>query len=203
MYEIPLSLSIRFLTDSLLIIVPTRAYFPTSLKNVNRPIPPSHERLFTISGAGAAPPSRGTVSSDRNVSSIPLVFLSIVSSLITGRSADLPDGSPTRPVAPPSNATGVCPCRWNHDSTMMPSRLPKCNDSAVGSNPQYTLSDCVDDNVSSSGEVTSWIRPRSRSVSTTFLPPGSSVEDGAEDDEAAAYVLALERPRAPAMPQFV
>lgn len=50
-----------------------------------------------------------------------------------------PEGSPTRPVAPPKSATGLCPQRWNQVSTMMPIKLPKCKLSAVGSNPQYTV----------------------------------------------------------------
>lgn len=40
------------------------------------------------------------------------------------RELTLPEGSPTRPVAPPSRATGVWPHRWNHASTRMPRRLP-------------------------------------------------------------------------------
>ncbi len=35
-----------------------------------------------------------------------------------------------------TNRPPPSPHRWNHDSTMMPSRLPRCRLSAVGSNPQ-------------------------------------------------------------------
>lgn len=42
-------------------------------------------------------------------------------------------------MAPPSSATGVWPQRRNQVRTMMPSRLPRCRLSAVGSNPQYTV----------------------------------------------------------------
>ena len=98
----PLSLSIRFFTESLLIMVPTLAYLPTSLKKLNRPMPPNQSRLLTTIIRPSLEESKR-----RSVASIPRVFVSIVSSLITGRSADFPDGSPTRPVAPPSRATGV------------------------------------------------------------------------------------------------
>jgi hypothetical protein len=77
-----------------------------------------------------------------------------------------PEGSPTLPVAPPSSATGVCPQRWNHDSTMMPSRLPRCRLSAVGSKPQYEGRLVAAAIFSSSSEVTSCSRPRSRSTCT-------------------------------------
>lgn len=45
-------------------------------------------------------------------------------SLSTGRSLLRPLGSPTRPVAPPSSAIGVCPHAPAHASTIMPKRLP-------------------------------------------------------------------------------
>ena len=35
----------------------------------------------------------------------------------------MPEGSPTRPVAPPRSATGVWPHRWNHARTTMPRRF--------------------------------------------------------------------------------
>lgn len=54
----------------------------------------------------------------------------------SGRSRDLPDGSPTRPVAPPTRATAEWPHRRNHDKTMIPMRLPRWRLSAVGSKPQ-------------------------------------------------------------------
>lgn len=56
------------------------------------------------------------------------------------RHSAAPDGSPMRPVAPPMSATTPCPVCWNQASAMRHTRLPKCSDSAVGSNPQYTTS---------------------------------------------------------------
>ena len=67
---------------------------------------------------------------------IPRTLASISSSESSGRSVDLPLGSPTRPVAPPRSATGACPAAANHDSTTMPSKFPTCREAAVGSKPQ-------------------------------------------------------------------
>ena len=74
-----------------------------------------------------------------------------------------PEGSPTRPVAPPSSAMGRCPQRWNHVSTTMPSRWPRCRLSAVGSKPKYTDSLLVLAACSSASLVVSCMRPRARS----------------------------------------
>ena len=70
------------------------------------------------------------------VDSIPRVLRRRESRSRSGRSRDLPEGSPTRAVAPPMSATGWWPSRWNQERTMMPRRLPRWRDSAVGSKPQ-------------------------------------------------------------------
>lgn len=64
------------------------------------------------------------------------VFLSRVWRSSSGRSRDLPEGSPTRAVAPPTRTTAEWPERMNQERTMMPRRLPRWRDSAVGSKPQ-------------------------------------------------------------------
>ena len=115
-----------------------------------------------------------------------------------------PEGSPTRPVAPPSSATGTWPQRWNHASTMMPSRLPRCRLSAVGSKPQYASSCSWVLAAPSSGEVTSCSRPRERSTSTTSRSCGAGgaapADAGCSTSVAAAaatrrLLLLLDRPR--------
>lgn len=67
---------------------------------------------------------------------IPAVFFSRVWTSNSGRSRDLPEGSPTRAVAPPMRATAEWPQRMNQERTIMPKRLPRWRDSAVGSKPQ-------------------------------------------------------------------
>ena len=54
------------------------------------------------------------------ISPIPFEFLAIVSLSSTGRSLLFPDGSPTRAVAPPSNATGIWPHLHGRISTSSP-----------------------------------------------------------------------------------
>lgn len=54
----------------------------------------------------------------------------------SGRSKLFPEGSPTRPVAPPTSATAWWPERMNQESTIRPRRLPRWRLSAVGSKPQ-------------------------------------------------------------------
>src|ERR1035438_7179916 len=56
------------------------------------------------------------------------------------RSADLPDGSPIIPVAPPARAMGWWQWSWNRRRASWPTRLPTCRESPVGSNPQYNVS---------------------------------------------------------------
>mmetsp|Transcript_15812 Transcript_15812/g.26695 ORF Transcript_15812/g.26695 Transcript_15812/m.26695 type:complete len:260 (+) Transcript_15812:199-978(+) len=177
--------SSRVFTLSLLSMVPMRANLPTSRRNSRKPIPANHSRLLrSMPGTGAS----RCVSSARRMASMPLLFASMVASSITGRSALLPEGSPTRAVAPPSRATGVWPHFWNHTSTKMPSRLPRWRLSAVGSNPQYTLIGPAPVALrSSSSLVMASTSPRSFSTSTMLRPSivvaaeGTAVVSIAED----------------------
>jgi hypothetical protein len=52
------------------------------------------------------------------------------------RSADLPEGSPMRPVPPPMTTTGVCPARLTWARSMIGTRLPIVRLGAVGSKPE-------------------------------------------------------------------
>ena len=90
----------------------------------------------SASAAAANSPEAARPSSSSRIFRMPATLVSISSSDSRGRSVDRPLGSPTRPVAPPSSATGACPAAANHDSATMPSRLPTCSDEAVGSKPQ-------------------------------------------------------------------
>lgn len=111
-----------------------------------------------------------------------------------------PEGSPTRPVAPPSSATGTWPHRWNQASTRMPSRLPRCRLSAVGSNPQYASSCSWVLTGPISGEVMSCSSPRERSTATTScscagLPAAAA--DGPAGCGSTSTAAAAARGRAP------
>ena len=48
-------------------------------------------------------------------------------------------GSPIIPVAPPTRAIGLCPQRWKCAKSIIGTKFPMCNESAVGSNPTYAL----------------------------------------------------------------
>ena len=128
--------SILDFTESLDIIVPTLAYLPTSRKKLRKVISWNHSKLFTISTESSAPPA----CSIRPLSWSPMqaVLWFRVSTPSIGLSALFPLGSPTSPVAPPQSAMTLCPALANHESTMMPRRLPRWRLSAVGSKPQYT-----------------------------------------------------------------
>lgn len=91
---------------------------------------------------------------------IPVMLRSRVCISSSGRSSDLPEGSPTRPVAPPTSATTEWPQRRNHDRTMIPMRLPRWRLSAVGSNPQYTRSDESEESVRRFSPVRDSSKPR-------------------------------------------
>ncbi len=45
-------------------------------------------------------------------------------------------GSPIRPVAPPTSASGRCPACWSRRTVSTWTRCPTCSDGAVGSKPQ-------------------------------------------------------------------
>ena len=69
----------------------------------------------------------------------------------------------------------------------MPSRLPRCNESAVGSNPQYTDSDPLKDaSRSSSSFVHASRSPRSFKTSTTSCPVVARVTRLAREDDTDA-----------------
>ena len=54
-----------------------------------------------------------------------------------GRSAERPDGSPIRPVPPPTTATGWPPKRWSRTSPKIGIRWPTWSERTVGSKPLY------------------------------------------------------------------
>ena len=91
------------------------------------------------------------------------------------RSFDLPDGSPIMPVAPPTNAKGVCPARWKCTSSMIVAKLPMCSEAAVGSKPMYPAVDSLASCASKPG-ILSWSIPRhvSSSIKSGF---GSGIMD--------------------------
>jgi hypothetical protein len=60
-------------------------------------------------------------------------FVSPARTVMSWRSADLPLGSPIRPVPPPMTATGECPWRCMCASAIMTSKLPTCRLAADGS----------------------------------------------------------------------
>ncbi len=101
-----------------------------------------------------------------------------------GRGRGAPEGSPTRPVAPPSSATGVCPQRRNQVSTTRPSRWPRCRLSAVGSKPQYTCA-------AAAAQVT-WLLPLQRKcpLYSLLLPPSSQRPRRARHPAARAHCTA-------------
>ena len=103
---IPCSESSRVLTESLAIIVPTLAYLPTSRRNSRNPIEPNQSRLFITTAGGVSASAAPLARTRSRIALMPAVLALIVSSSSTGRSALLPEGSPTRPVAPPRSATG-------------------------------------------------------------------------------------------------
>mmetsp|Transcript_55011 Transcript_55011/g.174928 ORF Transcript_55011/g.174928 Transcript_55011/m.174928 type:complete len:231 (+) Transcript_55011:277-969(+) len=130
-----------------------------------------------------ASPSRKSL---ERVPRMPSMFLAMASSPSMGRSALFPEGSPTRAVAPPTRPTGLWPQRWNHASTMIPRRLPRWRDSAVGSNPQYTLRGVEADTLPRSSLVTASRSPRERSTSTTSRSSVAPAEAGGEASVEAA-----------------
>ena len=64
---------------------------------------------------------------------------SAVCSLVFSTRSAVGRGSPIRPVDPPTRQMTRCPARWRWRSTTSWTRLPKCSDGAVGSNPQYAV----------------------------------------------------------------
>ena len=84
------------------------------------------------------------------------------------RSADFPEGSPMRPVAPPTSAMTLCPACWKRFSTMIETRFPACSERAEGSKPQYTV---IGRSSASSidGSVSASTSPRALSSSISFI----------------------------------
>lgn len=67
--------------------------------------------------------------------SMPLIFLSSSSLLMTDRSVARPLGSPIAPVAPPAKQTTLCPAFTATRKLIRMRRLPTWRESAVGSKP--------------------------------------------------------------------
>ena len=69
-------------------------------------------------------------------SRMPFLFSFTFSTVSMLRSALLPEGSPMRPVAPPTRAITLCPASWRRRSIMMETRFPAWSEAAEGSKPQ-------------------------------------------------------------------
>lgn len=80
----------------------------------------------------------------RSVDSIPRTFVRTSSRESILLSFVLPDGSPINPVAPPTRRIGLMPKRLNRTIVRIEIKFPRCNESAVGSNPAYALIGFVD-----------------------------------------------------------
>ena len=133
MNEIPLSSSwMRRFTDSLAMSWFTEKCFPMSRRKSMRGRPPSQSWLLAIlAGFDVTSKSRKWASCPRIASA----FSAAISFVSRRRSAVLPDGSPMRPVPPPTSAIGVWPARWACTSPMIGTRFPRCRLLAVGSKP--------------------------------------------------------------------
>ena len=68
-----------------------------------------------------------------------LAFSATCSFVRAGLVSDLPDGSPTIAVAPPTIKTILCPKFWNSLSFLITTVCPKCKSGLVGSIPNFTL----------------------------------------------------------------
>ena len=89
------------------------------------------------------------------------------------RSALLPLGSPIEPVAPPATTIGLWPNCWKRRSASNGTRLPTCRLSAVGSNPQYSVTAPLARRCASpSRSVQSEISPRHSSSSMMPIKRG-------------------------------
>ena len=105
---------------------------PTSRRKSTIPTRPSQSRLLAMrAGLPVTSKSRKCASCEW----MPAALASASSFDSSARSAAFSDGSPIRPVPPPTSATGVCPARCRCTSPMMGSRLPTCRLEAVGSKP--------------------------------------------------------------------
>lgn len=104
----------------------------------------------------------------RIVSEIPAMFRFRVWISSSGRSRVLPEGSPMRPVAPPTRTTAEWPQRRNQERTMIPIRLPRWRVSAVGSKPQYTRRDESEQTERRFSLVRDSSKPLSSRISTTL-----------------------------------
>jgi hypothetical protein len=67
--------------------------------------------------------------------------LAMTSGVLSLRSVALKLGSPIMPVAPPTSAMGLWPASWKRLRISTGTRWPRCRLSAVGSKPQYSVTD--------------------------------------------------------------
>lgn len=80
---------------------------------------------------------------------------------------------------------------WNHDSTMIPSRFPRCRESAVGSKPQYTPRQVSAATRANSSLVVSWINPRALRTATTLAVGRAALVVGPAGRAGSARVNCL------------
>ena len=91
--------------------------------------PSSHSALFAI----VAPASKSMYLSKTR--RMPAMLRSICSSVISCRSSERNDGSPTFDVPPPISTIGRWPVFCSQRSIMICIRLPTCSEVAVASKP--------------------------------------------------------------------
>ncbi len=169
MKEMPSLRSIRDLTESRASIEETVTCLPTSRRKPSRSSPALQSRLLTIV------PGSVTSTNLLACARMAATLASRVSSSSRGRSVSRPEGSPMRPVAPPTSTSARWPARAKRASVISCCRCPACSESAVGSNPQYrVMGPSLSRRSSESSSVLSAISPRAcRSVSNgdRKLPP--------------------------------
>ena len=130
----PSSLFSRAAMASFLTIWLTRKCLPTSRRKSSADIGAVQSRLSTKT-AGLSPSEARNGSTWRRM----LATHSAVCSLVFSTRSAVGRGSPISPVDPPTRQMTRCPARWRWRSTTSCTRLPKCSEGAVGSNPQYAV----------------------------------------------------------------
>ena len=112
----------------------TRKCLPTSRRKSRADIPSVQSRLLTKTAAFSP-----VVSRKGRTWSWMRATHSAVCSLVFRTRSEVGRGSPMRPVEPPTRQITRCPARWRWRRTTSWTRLPKCSEGAVGSNPQYAV----------------------------------------------------------------